>query len=65
MAHFPLSTLPKAITTARAIDEGVAGGDVPESNTARTYLLWEEVIRNASIAQLPSELSDLKAKLLY
>jgi len=65
MAHFPLSTLPQAVLTAREIDDGVAGGDIPDSNTARTYLLWEEVIRNASAAQLPVELRELKSKLIH
>lgn len=65
MAHFPLSTLSQAVLTAQEIDADVAGGDIPDSNTARTYLLWEEVIRNAAAAQLPAELRELKSKLNY
>lgn len=65
MAHFPLSTLPQAVLTAREIDGDMAGGDIPDSNTARTYLLWEEVIRNAAAAQLPVELRELKSTLTH
>jgi len=60
MSHFPISSLPKAIRTGREVDGEVNGGDIPDSNTGRTYLLWEEVIRNASINQLPPELVELK-----
>lgn len=65
MSYFPISSLPKAIRTGREVDGGVTGGDIPHSNTGRTYLLWEEVIRNASINQLPPELVELKNGRFY
>ena len=60
MNHFSIAKVSNAFQTAKEIDTSVAGGDIPDSNTARTYLIWEEMIRNASSAQLPSELLDLK-----
>lgn len=62
MAHFPLSAVPQAIARAECIDRQVWGGDIPECPTTRVYKLWLEIIRNASLAQVPVELREIKEK---
>ena len=61
--HFPLTRVPQAVMEARAIDSTVFGGDIPQGNTSRVYRLWERILHNASPAQLPEELQDLKQQL--
>jgi hypothetical protein len=56
---FPLALVPRAMMSARQIDEKVEGGDIPQGNTSRVYLLWEQIIGNASLPQLPKELREL------
>lgn len=60
---FPLEIVPKAVAGARERDASVDGGDVPNMNTSRVYQLWEEIIRNASLPQLPKALRPLKASI--
>ncbi len=60
---FPLEKVPQAIREGRAIDASVTGGDIPGANTSRVYQLWESIIKNASPAQLPDELRNLKRSL--
>ncbi|QYY35260.1 RloB family protein [Ruficoccus sp. ZRK36] len=63
MEHFPLSSIPQAVLSASLLDSAVKGGSIPDGNTTRVFQLWQEVVRNASLAQLPDELQELKAKL--
>ena len=60
---FPLAKVPQAILESKAIDQAVSGGDIPSTNTSRVYQLWESIIKNASPAQLPDELRNLKESL--
>ena len=61
--NFSLDKVPQAIIEGRAIDASVGGGDIPNANTSRVYQLWESIIENASPAQLPDELRNLKRSL--
>lgn len=60
MQQFLFSTVPHAIVETRALDESVKGGDIPDLPTSRVYKLWESIIQNASLPQLPEELQPLK-----
>lgn len=61
--HFTLSNVSQAIRRAALIDGETPGGDIPERPTTRVYLLWKEIIRNASLAQLPYELQEIKLEI--
>ena len=58
--NFPLERVAQAIVEAKEIDASVSGGDIPDANTSRVYQLWQSIIRNASPAQLPEELRELR-----
>ena len=58
--HFPLSSVIRAYKRAEKLDTQVGGGDVPEQNTSRVYLLWRAIISEALASQLPAELLELK-----
>jgi len=58
--NFPLEGVAQAIVEAKDIDASVSGGDIPDANTSRVYQLWQSIIRNASPAQLPEELRELR-----
>lgn len=60
---FSLQRVVQAIVEGQAVDTSVGGGDIPRANASRVYRLWESIIRNASPAQLPEELRNLKRKL--
>lgn len=59
--HYPIEKLRNAITRAANLDANVRGGDIPESNTSRVYLLWQEIIDKALPTQLPDSLADMKS----
>ena len=56
---FPLDLVVDACKRAKELDETIAGGDIPESNTTRVYLLWKAIVAKALKSQLPPALADL------
>lgn len=58
--HYPIETLPDAIRRAERLDATVEGGDIPNGNTSRIYLLWQAIIDKALPSQLPAPLAELK-----
>ncbi len=59
--HYPIERLPDAIRRAASLDASVGGGDIPETNTSRVYLLWQAIINKALPSQLPPTLAELKS----
>lgn len=57
--HFPLASVFDACHRAESLDGTVKGGDIPESNTSRVFLLWKAIAAKALPSQLPSELRGL------
>ena len=57
--HYPLSRVPTACQRAKRLDEDTPGGDIPDGNTTRIYLLWEAIVAKALSSQLPAELHEL------
>lgn len=60
LADFPPASLVRACQRARQLDAQVAGGDIPQTNTSRVYLLWLAIAECSSLLQLPEELRELK-----
>lgn len=58
-AHYPLHSVVQACQRAEALDLTVEGGEIPESNTSRVYLLWKAIVSKALASQLPPELQCL------
>ena len=56
--HYPIATVPDACKRAKRRDSGVSGGDNPEGNTSRVYLLWEAIVAKALPSQLPQPLAE-------
>ena len=54
--HFPLKSVRLACERASRLDLIVEGGEIPQQNTTRLYLLWKSVISKALPSQLPQEL---------
>lgn len=59
--HFPIESIPAAVKRAERLDSSVAGGDIPDGNTSRVYLLWQAIIDKALPSQLPAPLVELKS----
>ncbi|MDR3749992.1 MAG: RloB family protein [Terracidiphilus sp.] len=57
--NYPLKTVPDAVKRAERLDESVLGGDIPQQNTSRVYLLWKAVVSKSLPSQLPLELRSL------
>lgn len=57
--HYPISSIPNACIRAERLDAGVSGGDIPNANTSRVYLLWKAVVAKALPSQLPPPLASL------
>ncbi len=57
--HYPLSSVVAACQRAERLDLTVNGGDLPERNTSRVYLLWKAIAAKALPSQLPMELRPL------
>lgn len=57
--HYPLTSVSDACIRAERLDGRVSGGDIPDKNTSRVYLLWKAIAAKALPAQLPSELQNL------
>lgn len=57
--HYPLMSVLAACQRAERLDQTVGGGDVPEGNTSRVYLLWKAIAAKALPSQLPIELQPL------
>jgi hypothetical protein len=57
--HYPLKRVPDAVKRANRLDGSVVGGDIPQSNTSRVYLLWKSLVSEALPSQLPPELRSL------
>jgi hypothetical protein len=53
---FPLEKVSDACRRAAKLDSSVAGGQVPQGNTSRVYLLWKAIAARALPSQLPSQL---------
>jgi len=57
--HFHFDEVAKACERAAVLDNGVPGGDIPDSNTSRVYLLWKAIASKALRTQLPTQLHGL------
>jgi len=57
--HFPLGSVSEACRRAIKLDESVTGGEIPNGNTSRVYLLWQSIASKALPLQLPRELRTL------
>lgn len=57
--HYPLSSVVTACQRAERLDRTVNGGEIPERNTSRVYLLWKAIAAKALPSQLPTELQSL------
>jgi hypothetical protein len=57
--HFPLESVSSACLRAERLDSTVRGGEIPEENTSRVYLLWKAIAAKALPTQLPEELRAL------
>ena len=59
--HYPLESVLHACTQAEELNQEVGGGDIPDSNTSRVYLLWETIAAKGLPSQLPPELRKLSS----
>jgi len=57
--HFQLESVFNACSRAERLDATVPGGEIPEGNTSRVYLLWKAIAAKALPSQLPEELRAL------
>jgi len=57
--HYPLASVCLACKRAEALNETVAGGEIPQGNTSRVYQLWKSIVAKALPSQLPAELRSL------
>ncbi len=55
-AHYPLDKVAAACTRAEALDQSVAGGEIPSANTTRVYQLLKAIAAKAIRSQLPAAL---------
>lgn len=59
--HYTISRVPDACARAERLDATVGGGDQPDGNTSRVYLLWKAIIAKSLPSQLPSSLTGLRS----
>jgi hypothetical protein len=57
--HFPFESVVEACRRAERLDSSVSGGDIPDENTSRVYLLWKAIVAKALRSQLPPEFHKL------
>lgn len=57
--HFPVASVVAACKRARKLDQQLAVGDIPKTNTSRVYLVWESILDKALLSQLPAGLGPL------
>jgi hypothetical protein len=58
-AHYPIAFVADACRRAETLDLTVPGGDIPDANATRVYLLWKAIAAKALPSQLPLELRAL------
>lgn len=58
--NFPLDAVAMACQRARALDEKVRGGDIPQAATTRVYKLVEAIAGSVSEMQVPEALRPLR-----
>jgi len=58
--HYPLHTVCSAYHSAKKLDQNTKGGDIPQTNTTRVYLLWKNIINHIPQSQLPEEFLSIK-----
>jgi hypothetical protein len=56
---YPILSIPTACNEAERLDATVAGGNIPQGNTSRVYMLWKAIVAKALPSQLPLELKGL------
>ena len=56
---FPLESVVDACRRAETLDALVTGGDIPDGNTSRVYLIWKSIVSKALRSQLPAALHPL------
>ncbi len=54
--HYPLETIAVAIDRAERLDAKVSGGDKPDGNTTRVYLILKAILASIPVTQRPEEL---------
>ncbi len=57
--HYPLPSVVSAYNRAKRLDASVMGGNIPQENTTRVYLLWKTIISSVASHQLPPELRNM------
>lgn len=57
--HYSLSAVREAYLKAKKLDKTVSGGDIPNANTSRVYLLWQAILSKSLTSQLQPELKVL------
>ena len=58
--HYPLEAVVNAYIQAKALDEIVNGGRIPQTNTTRVYQLLESIVAKALSSELHPELAALQ-----
>jgi len=54
-----LEAVYNACIRAEELDQADTGGDIPDCNTSRIYLLWKSIAEKGLPSQLPEELKRL------
>ncbi len=62
-SHYPLAAVTRAYERAEKMDAAVTGGDKPDANTTRVYLIWKNILSKALLSQLADELRPLAEKI--
>jgi hypothetical protein len=57
--HYPIKKVCDAYQRAEELDQQVAGGKIPDSNTSRVYLLLNAILSKSIASQLPVEFQTL------
>lgn len=61
--HYPFAAVSNACLRASQLDQNTAGGDIPETNTSRVYLLLQAIVSKSTSQKLPPELQTLRSQI--
>jgi hypothetical protein len=56
---YPIRNVTDACARAARLDTAIPGGEIPQGNTSRVYMLWKAIVAKALPSQLPKELGRL------
>lgn len=60
--HYPMEGVGNAYKVSEELDLLDKGGDIPEGNLSRVYLLWNSIAKKGLPSQLPKKLVDMISK---